>query len=148
MGPFKRPSLGAGGRGFVFGPLVWQKTYHCPALQGGRPLSAELVDLATIASLQGHEEGHEEGGRPCRGGAPCQEGDEEGHEGQKVSEVAYLFCRRGFGLRRRNVLQVFLIFELASPRGGGRTRAFKLAVIRWRPFVGKGARARALSCFH
>lgn len=63
-GPFKRPSLGAGGRGFVFGPLVWQKTYHCPALQGGRPLSAELVDLATIASLKGHEEGHEEGRRP------------------------------------------------------------------------------------
>ena len=56
-GPLKRPSLGAGGGGFVFGPLVWQKTYHCPALQGGRPLSAELVDLATIASLQGHEEG-------------------------------------------------------------------------------------------
>ena len=106
-GPFKRPSLGAGGRGFVFGPLVWQKTYRCPALQGGRPLSAELVDLATIASLQGHEEGHEEGGRPCRGGAPCQEGDEEGNEGQEVSEVAYLFCRRGLGLRRRNVFSSF-----------------------------------------
>ena len=28
-------------------------------------------------------------------------------------------------------------FELASLRRGGRTRAFKLAVIRWRPFVGK-----------
>ena len=44
--PCKRLSLGAG---FVFGPLVWMKTYHCPSLHGGRPLSAELVDLATIA---------------------------------------------------------------------------------------------------
>ena len=118
--PCKRPSLGAG---FVFGALFWMKTYHCPALQGRRPLSAELVDLATIASLQGHA-------------------------GDKVDEVAYLFCRRGFGLRRRKDYLFFLIFELASLRGGGRARAFKLAVIRCRPFVGKEAWAHAFSCFH
>ena len=98
------------------------KTYHCPALQGGRPLSAELVDLATIASLQGHA-------------------------GKKVDEVAYLFCRREFGLWRRNNI-CFYIFELASLRGGGRARGFKLAVIRCRPFVGKEAWAHAFSCFH
>ena len=117
--PCKRPSLGAG---FVFGALFWMKTYHCPALQGGRPLSAELVDLATIASLQGHA-------------------------GKKVYEVAYLFCRREFGLWRRNNI-CFYIFELASLRGGGRARGFKLAVIRCRPFVGKEAWAHAFSCFH
>ena len=83
-----------------------------------------------------------------RTGPPCQESHEEGHEGQEVSEVAYLFCRRGFGFRRQRFFQVFLIFELASLRGGGRTRAFILAVIRWRPFGGKGARACACSCFH
>ena len=43
---------------------------------------------------------------------------------------------------------IFLIFELASLRGGGRARGYKLAVIRCRPFVGKGAWAHAFSCFH
>ena len=138
--------MGAGGRGFVFGPLVWQTTYRCPALQGGISFPAELVDLATIASLKGHEEGHEEGGRPGRRGP--QEGDEESHEGQEVSEVAYLFAVGGSVSGGETFFQVFSIFELASLRGGGRTRAFKLAVIRWRPFVGKGARSCALSCFH
>ena len=47
-----------------------------------------------------------------------------------------------------NIVCFFLIFELASLRGGGRARAFKLAVIRCRPFVGKGAWAHAFSCFH
>jgi hypothetical protein len=42
---------------------------------------------------------------------------------------------------------VFYIFELASLRGGGRARGFKLAVIRCRPFVGKEAWAHAFSCF-
>ena len=110
--PCKRLSLGAG---FVFGPLVWMKTYHCSSLHGGRPLSAELVDLATIA---------------CRWGRlfvlPS---------GVRSSAAKILFV-------------FFLIFELASLRGGGRARAFKLAVIRCRPFVGKGAWAHAFSCFH